>query len=97
MESKEQYREKIEAQVKEWQAKIEELKAKAQQASAEAQLHYEKQMATLRPYIETAKQKLYELRTSSGSAFNEMQAGMETAWNDLKAAWDRAISQFKKS
>jgi len=95
MVSKEQYREKIEAQLKEWQTKIEELKVKAQQASADAQLHYEKQMETFRPYIEAAKQKLQELKTSSGGAWSEMQAGMETAWNDLKAAWDRAISRFK--
>src|ERR1700674_3988435 len=45
---------------------------------------------------DAAHKKLQEIRTTSESARQNMQAGMDAAWASMKNALDKASSQFKK-
>ena len=95
MDSKEAYREKLEAQMREWSAKIDLLKAKADQAEAEAKIEYSKAIEDLRRRKEALQTKFRELQNASDAAWKDIKAGTERAAADLRDALQSALSQFK--
>jgi len=74
MEKKEAYRNKLEAQMREWSAKIDLLKARADQAEAEAKIEYNKRIEDLRQKKEALKAKLDDLRNASDAASCQLLA-----------------------
>ena len=96
MKSREEYIDKLAAQLKEWSAKIDELESKARAAKADAKTGYENQIRQLKDKRETASQKLQELKGASTEAWDTLKAGAETAWADLKNAVTAAKERFKK-
>lgn len=96
MENKEAYREKLEAQMREWSAKIDLLKAKADQTEAEAKIEYKNRIEDLRQRKEALQAKLKELQNASDAAWKEIKAGAESAAADLKDALQSALSKFKQ-
>ncbi len=96
MDKKQAYREKMEAQLKEWDARIDQLKAKAQQAKADAKIEYQEELETLRAKKAVMIQKLEELKNSSEEAWQVVKTGVENAASELKGAFERASSKFKQ-
>jgi F0F1-type ATP synthase epsilon subunit len=96
MENKQAYREKLEAQMREWSAKIDVLKAKADQAEAEAKIEYRNRIEDLRQKKEALKAKLSELQNASDAAWKDIKAGTEKAAADLKDALQSALAKFKQ-
>jgi chromosome segregation ATPase len=90
------YQEKIEAQIKEWAEKIKELKDKASKAKAGAREELQKQIDTLRDRQEAAQKKLKEIKEASGEAWQELKKGLEKSVDDLKEAWGAVVSKFRK-
>lgn len=95
MENKEAYREKLEAQLREWSAKIDLLKAKADQAEADAKIDYKNRIEDIRHRKEVLQAKLKELQKASDAAWKDVKAGTERAAADLKEALKSALSKFK--
>jgi predicted RNase H-like nuclease (RuvC/YqgF family) len=95
MSQKEAYEQKLEAQLREWKAKIDQLQAKADQAQADAKIDYNKHVRELRTKQSAAEQKLQALRQSGAGAWEDMKAGLDKAWNDLRHAVDSATTRFK--
>lgn len=95
MDSKEAYREKLEAQMREWSAKIDLLKARADQAKAEAKIEYNKGIEDLHQRKEALQAKVRELQHASDAAWKDIKAGTEKAAADLRDALQRALSKFK--
>ncbi len=96
MKSREEYIDKLAAQLKEWSIKVDELESKAHAATADAKVEYEKQIKLLKDKRDTATQKLQELKSASTSAWDTLKAGSEEAWADLKNAVVAAKEKFKK-
>ena len=96
MKNREEYIDKVAAQLKEWSAKVDELESKAHTAKADAKAEYEKQIKQLKDKRDTATQKLQELKGASAEAWDTLRAGSETAWADLKNAIKAAKDKFKK-
>lgn len=96
MEEKKAYREKLEAQMREWSAKIDVLKAKADQAEAEAKIEYRNRIEDLRQKKEALRVKLGELQNASDAAWKDIKAGTEKAAADLKDALQSALAKFKQ-
>jgi uncharacterized coiled-coil DUF342 family protein len=96
MENKEAYREKLEAQMREWSAKIDILKAKADQAEAESKIEYKNRIEDLRKRKEALQEKVKELQNASDAAWKDIKAGTERAAADLKDALQSAFSKFKQ-
>jgi predicted phage gp36 major capsid-like protein len=96
MENKQAYREKLEAQMREWSAKIDLLKAKADQAEADAKIEYRNRIEDLRQKKEALKAKLGELQNASDAAWKDIRAGAEKAAADLKDALQSALAKFKQ-
>lgn len=95
METKQEYQNKMEAQLQNLQTKIDELKVKASLAKADAKDTYEEQIATLNTKQHEAQLKFQEIQKSSESAWEDMKSGMENAWNDLQNAFNKATENFK--
>jgi septal ring factor EnvC (AmiA/AmiB activator) len=90
---KEAYEQKMEARLERWQAQIDELKARAKEADADTKAEIAKRLKELEKHSEGAREKLHELRASSGEAWKDVKFGAERSWETLedalKAAWSR--------
>lgn len=95
MESREAYIRRLEAQLKEWSVKIGQWAARAEHAEERVKQEYAKQIAELRAKQEAAQAKLKELRAASEEAWAALKDGVEHAWQDLKTAYETALSKFK--
>ena len=95
MDKKEEYREKLETQLKEWKAKIETLEARGAKLTSEAKTEFMKEIEELRQKKGIVKEKWNELQKVSGDSWDTMKEGVEKAAAELKGALDRVISRFK--
>ena len=92
---KEDYQEKLEAQLREWSGKIDQLKTAAEKLAADAQVTYHHQIDALRGKQEGAQKKLQELKEGGEEAWESLKAGIDRAWDDLKRGVEGALSRFK--
>lgn len=90
MEDQELYRQKREAQLKEWEAEIEKLKAKASKASADAQLELNQRIAQLEEQVEQGRKMLGELKDAGENAFRSAKERVDEAWSSLQAGFEDA-------
>jgi len=95
MENKDEYLQKFNAKIKEWDAQLEQLKMKAKQMDAEVKDEYQKTIENLKQKQRASKEKLKELQTSGGDAWQDMKIGMERAWADIDASFRAAMTRFK--
>lgn len=95
MEKTNVYREKLEAQLREWKAKIEMLEEKAAKATGETRAELLRAIGELRQKKEMVKEKWAVLQKESGAAWDKMREGLDRAVSELKDALDKAISRFK--
>lgn len=92
---KEAYLASREAELKEWDAKILQLEAKAEQAQAQVKIQYYEQLELLRTKQTSVREKLHELKQSSGAAWESVKIGLDNAWHDLKGGLTSAAAKFK--
>jgi len=90
------YIKKMETQLKKWGTDTDLLKAKAEKSKAEAKIAYLKQIKELRSKQNVVKKKLHGFKESGGEAWGEVKAGVDQAVDDLKEAFLRAKSRWKK-
>lgn len=95
METKEAYKEKMEANLKEWSAKINLLVAKAESAGADAKLTYHQDIDKLRAKQRQAAEKFKELETASGDAWKEVKVTADKLWDDIKTGVAKTTAKFK--
>ena len=96
MDTKEEYRKKLEEQLKEWKEKIETLETKAAHLTAGAKAQLTREIDELLQKKEVLKEKWNALQKASGEEWESMKGGMDKASADLKSALDRVASHFKK-
>ena len=95
MESKEAYKSKMDAQLKEWSMKIAQLKSKAEVAETTIKAECLRQVDALRVKSEEAHAKLEELKKAGDEAWDTLKAGVEKAASELKDAINNVVSKFK--
>lgn len=95
MSSRDEYVRKLQEKLGEWNAEIDTLVARAEQVKADAEHEYAEQIATLKAKQAAAREKLEELQRSGGSAWEDLKAGIELAWDAMGEAVDSAKSRFK--
>jgi len=96
VKNREEYIDKLAAQLKEWSAKIDELEGKARATKDDVKIKYEKHIRGLRDQREAATKKLQELKGASGEAWDTMKSGVETAWANLRTSISEAKQKFDK-
>lgn len=95
MEKMEEYRQKLEAQLKEWKAKIELLEDKAAKATGETRADLVRAIDELRQKKGVVRDKLNELQKESGVVWEQMKERVDKAASELKSALDKVLSRFK--
>ncbi len=94
---KEQYLEKLEAQLREWRTRFDELRSKFEQTDkAEVRARLQERMEGLKDKQEVVRGRLAELKEDSGEAWERMRPGIERAWDDLRKAIENAADRFRQ-
>ncbi|MCW8125260.1 hypothetical protein [Microbulbifer halophilus] len=94
-EEKTAYQQKMAARLKEWNAEIDKLQAKAEEAGTDAEIKYRDQLSELRTKRDALREKLNHLQGQSGDAWDEVKAGVESAWGELKQSIERARDRMR--
>jgi len=95
MDKKDAYREKLDAQLKEWKAKIDQLESKVASVSSDAKDELAKEIEDLRRRKAVVKEKWNELQKTGGETWDKMKDGVEKASGELKEKLDKVLSRFK--
>ena len=95
METKDVYKQKMEAQLKEWGAQINLLEAKIENAGASLKVKRVDVVKELRVKQRVAADKLKDLEKSSGDAWEQVKHTADKLWDDLKAGIADAHAKFK--
>jgi multidrug resistance efflux pump len=95
MENRDEYHDKMEAQLSEWGAEIDKLKAEADQAATDTRQGYYDQVEALRSKQAVIQMKLQELKTSNDGAWWDLKEGLDHSWNEIKDSFKKAASRFK--
>jgi len=84
MDTKETYKQKMEAKLELVQAHLEILKAKAKGASADMKSTYTKEIETLEKNYSTVKSKLVVLGEIGSGTWEHLKKDIEHSWNSLR-------------
>jgi hypothetical protein len=95
MEIQDAYKQKLAAQLKEWDAQINLLEARAENAGADIKVSRAKAIRELRAKQRAASEKLNELGKASGAAWDQVKATADKIWDELKTGVAEAHSKFK--
>jgi tRNA U34 5-carboxymethylaminomethyl modifying GTPase MnmE/TrmE len=91
------FREKTEARLAEYKKEIDELQTKAEKLGGDAKAKAEQQLTALRQKRDEVSQKLKELSSASGNAWEQVKSGIDAAMEDLGDAYKKAAAEFSKS
>ena len=95
MGKREDYVDKLAAQLKVWGAEIDVLKAKAEKETVEIRIAIHKEVAILNKKMQDAQKNLQEIKEKTGNAWESLTEGANKAWNDLREAVHQAGEKFK--
>jgi DNA repair exonuclease SbcCD ATPase subunit len=90
---KEQYQEKIEAQLNKWSQKFQELQARGETASAAAKAEIDKQVADLQAKLTIARMKLQELRQAGEETWETARTSLDEALEEVSNTWADAVGK----
>jgi TolA-binding protein len=93
-QTKEEFQNKLEAQLKQSDAEIAKLREKGRELKDEAKADWERKMADLETKRDAARAKLAEIGASSAEAWKEVQKGAQAAWDELDQAFREASQEF---
>ena len=88
------YIDKMKAKVDEWTADIEKMQAKAKGAEADLRIEYGKQLDDMRKMRDEALAKMKEAHNAGDAAWEDMQKGIQTAWDSTSKAFHDAMKRF---
>jgi uncharacterized coiled-coil DUF342 family protein len=95
MGERDAYVQKMKAKLDEWNSEIDRLAEKTNAATADARLRYQEQVDRLKAQSDTARRKLEELGAASESAWKDLRAGVDLAWESISTAVKDAIARSK--
>jgi hypothetical protein len=72
----------------------ERLHEKGRALKDEAKTRWNEKMAELEAKQKVARDKLDELRTSTGEAWGHVEKGAQAAWDDVRKAFQEAAKEF---
>lgn len=95
MKTKDEYINRLTAELHEWSAEIDVLSAKIEAAAAEAKLQYLEEINELRAKQQMARDKLVELQAHSGDAWEAIKESADNIWDELRTGIANVASKFK--
>ncbi len=95
MDKRTEYVEKLSAQMVEWDAQIDLLKDKAESATPEAKSEYTNAIAALQIKRDEAAAKLQGISAASDDEWEELKAGTEQVWGEVRTILHDALMKIK--
>lgn len=95
MELHKEYKEKMNAQLKEWSAQVNLLEAKMDNFTADMKIMRAEEIQALRAKQHAVADKMKELGKASGEAWDQVRIASDKMWDDLKTGLTDAQSKFK--
>lgn len=80
---------KMEAQLRNWGVKLDKVFAKAEAAGNAVKSDYRKDAEDLKAKYKVAQSKFDECKAAGSAKWGILKTGLETAWNDLEAAFKK--------
>jgi hypothetical protein len=99
MNTKDTYKQKIEAKLELVKANLEVLKAKVKSANADMKISYTKEIETLEKNYSIVKSKLDKLGEVGDGAWEHLKKDIDSSWDSLRAYAKKTpdnISEIKK-
>jgi len=96
MMNRDEYVQKLKAQLDEWNAEARKWEQKAQEAQSHMKAEYEKQLAALNARRDEVLYQMKLMQSASQDAWQDMMKGADQAWKSMQEAFDRARSHFDK-
>jgi len=91
------FREQTETRLAEYQKEIDQLQATAEKLGGDAKAKAELQLTALGQKRDDVSEKLKDLSSSSGNAWEQVKSGIDAAMEDLGNAYKKAAAEFNKS
>ncbi len=95
MNTKEAYKEKIEAQLKEWDSKVQGLKAKVSETAADARIKAEEEIREVEKQRNIMMEKLEALKGIGENKWESLKAGIDEAWHGMESSLKKISDKFK--
>ena len=96
MINRDQYVQKLKAQIDQWNAEASHWEEKAKKAQAGMKAEYQRQLEQVQARSRDALAELRRLQGASTDAFAEMMRGADAAVKNMQEAFDRARKSFDK-
>lgn len=96
MGKKEEYIDKLSAQLKVWSARIDDFTEKAGHEALEHKTKLLREIEEFNARRLEAQIKLRQMRETTGDAWETLVAGMDKAWADMKEAFRQIAEKFKQ-
>jgi hypothetical protein len=93
---RDEYVQKLKAQLDQWNAEVAQWEAKAKASQAHMKEEYDKQLGNVRSKREEAMYQLKLMQSASLDAWQDMMRGADEAWKNMHEAFNRARSHFEK-
>jgi hypothetical protein len=96
MSNRDEYVEKLKAQVDAWNVEVTKWEAKTKQAHADARVEYEKRLEEFRRQRDQALEQMRRVQAATGDAWLDLVRGADDAWAKMREAFEKARSHFSK-
>jgi hypothetical protein len=93
-QAKEDFEMRLKAGLAEMEKEIDRLHEKGDALKDEAKARWAEKMADLEAKQQVARDKLVEVRKSTGEAWGHMEKGAQAAWDDVRTAFQEAAKEF---
>ncbi len=95
-QQKDEYERKLQALLRNLDDQVQDLHERAAQASGPAREQLEQSARDLNTRAEVVRQRLQRVRSASADAWQDLRAGVHSALEELRDAFDRAAVHFKR-
>ena len=97
LEQMQAFREQTETRLAEYKKEIDQLQVMAEKLEGDAKAKAEQQLTALRQKRDEVSEKLKDLSSSSGNAWEQLKSDIDAAMEDLGNAYKKAAAEFSKS
>jgi multidrug resistance efflux pump len=96
MSKRDEYVDKLKAQLDQWNTEVAKWEAKAQKAQANARIEYDKHLKEVRRQRDQALKQMKKVQAATGDAWVDLVRGADEAWAKMRESLEKARSHFNK-
>ena len=95
MSKRQEYAERLKAQIDEWNRELDEYEQKVNHLSEEFKQEFQQELTQLRQQRDEVVQELRQVQQATDEAWDEVWRGAEQAWKTMMQSFNNARSKFR--